>query len=355
VLWSRIGPYDLTDLDALLWKERKLFEYWAYRATIVLTEDYPIHAWLMRQYPRPIHSQGKRTLSWLEQNPALRRHVLGELRRRGPLRLRDFEDRAVSGWESSGWTNERNVDRMLDILWTQGKVFPVDRTSGAKAWDLAERILPDWTPRRRLSDRGLTRLAAPRSLRALGVATMNQIKNSFTTNRYPELATVLNELERSKLIERVRLAEGEQELRGPFFVHVDDLPLVERLEAGEWEPRTTLLSPFDNLVIDRARTEMWWGFHYRMEIYVPREKRTFGYYSLPILHGDRLIGQMEPVMDRRRDALVISSVHAEPGAPMKGSTARAIRAAMDDLARFLGANSIEVPAKIPRGWGAIAY
>jgi len=185
------------------------------------------------------------------------------------------------------------------------------------------------------------------------VATPTQVKNNFTINRYPELPDVIQELERAGRIERVTLVDGERELRGPWFVHAEDLALLDRLEAGEWEPRTTLLSPFDNLIIDRARAELWWDFAYRMEIYVPKDQRRFGYYSLPILHGDRLMGQVEPVMDRRRGALVVNAVHAEPNAAMDTSTALAIRRTIEDLATFTGAASIEVPATVPRGWGRI--
>jgi hypothetical protein len=354
VLWSRVGPYPLEDLDTLLWTERRLFEYWAHAASIVLTEDYPIHAWLMRRYPREVHSYGRRVKAWLADNDALRRYVLGELRRRGRLRLRDFEDRSVTGWESGGWTNDRNVDRMLDVLWTQGKILPIERSSSGKYWDLAERVLPPWTPRRALTDLQLTRAAAPRALRALGVATPRQITASFVAGRYPQLERVLPELERDGTFVRVDVANPEAKpIPGPWFVHAEDLPLLDDLEAGAWEPRTTLLSPFDNLIIDRARTSWVWGFDYRMEIYVPKAKRRFGYYSLPILHGERLVGQVEPVRDRDRGRLVVASLHAEPGAPRDGATGRAIRGAVEELATFVGAGSIEVTATVPRGWGAV--
>jgi hypothetical protein len=354
VLWSRVGPFALADLDALLWTERRLFEYWAHAASIVLTEDYPIHAWLMRRYPREVHSYGRRVKAWLAENAALRRHVLGELRRRGRLRLRDFEDRSVTGWESGGWTNDRNVDRMLDVLWTQGRIFPIERSSSGKYWDLAERVLPPWTPRRALTDLQLTRAAAPRALRALGVGTPRQIAGSFVVGRYPQLDRVLRELERDGTVVHVDVANpGAKPVPGPWFVHGEDVALLDDLEGGAWEPRTTLLSPFDNLIIDRGRTEWLWGFAYRMEIYVPKAKRRFGYYSLPILHGDRLIGQIEPVRDRGREVLVIGSLHAEPGAPRDAATGAAIRRAVEDLATFTGAGAIEVRAAIPRGWGAV--
>ncbi len=352
VLWSRLGPYALEDLDRLMWQERRLFEYWAHMASIVLTEDYPIHHLLMRQYPHRGWRTGlrQRTAQWLDENRALRRYVLTRLRREGPLRLRDFQDRSVTGWESSGWTDDRNVDRMLDILWTQGRIMVVGRDGIQKVWDLAERWLPGWTPRERLSEREVVRRAAQRSLRALGVARARDIERHFTIRRYPGLHDVLTELEKRGVIERVRIIHDGAEWPGPWFVHSEDLPLLDALQAGEWEPRTTLLSPFDNLIIDRDRTELLFDFRFRMEIYVPKEKRQYGYYVLPILHGDKLIGRIDPMLDRQRKRLTVHAVHLEPGAPSGGGSGRAVAETVEDLARFLGAAGIDYGRNVPTGW-----
>ncbi|MDP8956932.1 MAG: winged helix DNA-binding domain-containing protein [Actinomycetota bacterium] len=352
VLWSRLGPYALSDLDTVLWKERRLFEYWAHMASIVLTEDYPIHHLLMRQYPYRGWRSGlrQRTAQWLEDNRALRRYVLTRLRREGPLRLRDFEDRAVTGWQSSGWNLDRNVDRMLDILWTQGRIMVVGRDGIQKIWDLAERWLPDWTPRARLSEREVVRRAAQRSLRALGVARRRDIERHFTVFRYPGLRDILPELEKRGVIQQVRISGRAGDWPGPWYVHASDLPLLDALEADHWEPRTTLLSPFDNLIIDRDRTELLFGFRFRMEIYVPKEKRQYGYYVLPILHGDELIGRVDPMMDRQQRRLIVNSLHAEPQAPGNAETGEAIAHALRELARFLGGDDIEYRGDVPAAW-----
>jgi hypothetical protein len=207
VLWSRLGPYDVADLDALLWQERRLFKYWAHAASIVLTEDYPIHQYLMRLRTKRLASPSGsafigRLSAWMKANEVLRRHVLSRLRHRGPLALREFEDRAVTGWRSGGWTTGRNVERMLSTLWIQGKVMVAGRAGLEKRWDLAEQWLADWTPRERLSDREVVWKAAQRSLRALGVATPRQIGNHFTVGRYPGLVEILDEMERRRVIER---------------------------------------------------------------------------------------------------------------------------------------------------------
>jgi uncharacterized protein len=348
VLSSRLGRFDPADLEALLWRDRRLFEYWARAAAIVCTEDYSIHTLLMRRYPSDRNAHSRRMRAWLAANQALRRSILGQLRASGPLPTSAIEDRSETAWQSSGWTAGRNVDRMLDVLWTQGRIMVAGRQGRQRVWDLTEHCLPAWAPTRRPPEREVVRLAAQRSLRALGVATARDIDRHFTAGRYPDLAAALAGLERAGRVEQVRLTGDGAEHPGPWYVHADDLLLLERLRSGDWRPRTTLLSPFDNLLIDRERTERLFGFHFRMEIYVPRPARRYGYYVLPILHGDRLVGRVDPAMDRARNRLVVHAVHAEPDAP--ASAAPAVATAVGDLAGFLGADGVELRQPPPRVW-----
>jgi uncharacterized protein len=345
VLWSRLGRYDLADLDGLLWRDRRLFEYWAHAAAIVCTDDYPIHSLLMRRYPSARHAQLR---AWLADNQALRRSILRQLRAGGPLPTRALEDRAATDWQSSGWTPGRNVDRMLDLLWTQGRIMVAGRQGQQRVWDLAERCLPPWAPTRRPPEREVVRLSAQRSLRALGVATARDIDRSFTAGRYPGLPSVLAGLQRSGQVEQVRLTADGAERPGPWFVHTDDLPLLDRLESGDWRPRTTLLSPFDNLIINRERTERLFGFSFRMEIYVPRAARRYGYYVLPVLHGDRLIGRVDPALDRATGRLVVHAIHPEPDAP--ASAGPAVATALGELAGFVGATGLDLRQPPPEVW-----
>jgi len=345
VLWSRLGRYDLADLDGLLWRDRRLFEYWAHAAAIVCTDDYPIHSLLMRRYPSARHAQLR---AWLADNQALRRSILRQLRAGGPLPTGALEDRAATDWQSSGWTQGRNVDRMLDLLWTQGRIMVAGRQGQQRVWDLAERCLPPWAPTRRPPEREVVRLSAQRSLRALGVATARDIDRSFTAGRYPGLPSVLAGLQRSGQVEQVRLTANGAERPGPWFVHADDLPLLDRLASGDWRPRTTLLSPFDNLIINRERTERLFGFSFRMEIYVPKAARRYGYYVLPILHGDRLIGRVDPALDRATGRLVVHAIHPEPDAP--ASAGPAVATALGELAGFVGATGLDLRQPPPEVW-----
>ncbi len=345
VLRSRLGAFDLRALESLLWEERFLFEYWAHAASIVLTEDYPIHAAMMQKYRES-------PSAWFRENEELRAHIMSEIGEKGPLPSRFFEDRSRAGWESTGWTSGRNVSRMLDHLWTRGELMVAGRSGGQKLWDHAERCLPSWTLREALPEDEVTRRAAVKAIRALGVAQPAHIRQHFTRGRYPALPAVLADLEASGTVQQARIQADGAAWRGPWYVHVDDLPLLEHLDTDGWEPRTTLLSPFDNLICDRKRTELLFNFRYRIEIYVPAGKRKYGYYVLPILHEDRLIGRIDPMMDRKQGVLRVNAVYAEADTPDSPETARAVGGAIEDLATFLGAARIEYSDRVPPIWRA---
>jgi uncharacterized protein len=348
VLWSRLGNYDRAHFDHLMWQERKLFEYWAHCASIVLTEDYPLYSPMMQGY-----QWSERTRTWVKQNEKLKRYILAAIRRRRPILSRVLEEDGLypKAWVSTGWTSGRNISRMLDFLWINGKIMVAGRAGGQKLWDLSERCLPDWTPRERLPEREVVRRAAQKSLRALGVATPKQIAQHFTRGRYPNLKKVLAELKAEGRIIPVEIKEGGSVWPGEWYIHAEDEPLLTQLSDGQYEPRTTLLSPFDNLICDRARTQMLFNFKYTIEIYVPKHKRQYGYYVLPILNGDRLIGRVDPVMDRASGRLVVNAVYAEPGTPTTRKAARAITGAVEDLGRFLGAKEIVYdPSRVPETW-----
>jgi hypothetical protein len=285
----------------------------------------------------------------MELNAKLRRSVLSELRRQGPLRLRDFTDRSVEGWESSGWTRDRNVDQMVRFLWIQGKVMVSDRNGLEKWWDLTERVLPETVRRQRLRDTQVARRAIELSLRCLGVGTPAHVRGHFT-HGYPGLASILQGFERSGLVERVEVLRDGGRLPGVWYVHRDDVPLLERIERGWWEPRTTMLSPFDNLLHDCKRLLDIFGLDYKMEIYVAAVKRRHGYYSMPVLDGDRFVARVDPAADRAGSRLLVHNVAPEPGVRADRASSIAVSTAVEDLAAWLGATSVEVADRVPVAW-----
>lgn len=352
VVGSRVSGFDPKHLDRLLWRDHSVYEYWAHAASIVLSEDHPIHAWYMRQYLRDDGSAwNRRRLDWMAANAKLKRSVLAQVRRDGPVLARRISGGLTGeSWRSSGWTNERNVDRMLGFLWASGRVMVAGREGIQKLWDLTERVLPADAPRERLSDLEVTRRAVDRSLRGLGVGTAKHIKSHFTRDRYPELTRVLAEFERTGRIERVVVAHDGAPMPGTWYVHGDDMPVLERIERGRWEPRATMLSPFDNLIADRARAELLFDLSYRMEIYVPKAKRRYGYYSMPVLDGDRFVARVDPAMDRANGRLLIRAVHAEPDVRTTIESGRPVAGAVRDLASWLGATDIELDGSVPAAW-----
>jgi uncharacterized protein len=317
VLWSRLGPFDRGELDRLLWTERALFEYSAF---IYPVRDLSVHAARMRAYPSDDvlgPARARKVHGWLEANVEFERYVLAELRRRGPLRSRELEDRSLVPWSSSGWTSGKNVSQMLEFLWGQGKVLVAGRDGGERVWDLSGRVLPQ------LGEvEPLDRWAGQRG-RALVSARAAGVWQPFSWWR-----RAARELAESGAVERVQI-EG---LAGEWYAHPD------ALADDGWEPGVTLLSPFDPLIRDRERTQALWDFEFRLEIYVPKAKRRHGYFVLPLLDGDELVGRIDPLFDRKTGRLVVNAVHPEPG-----RRKLRLEEPLERLATFLGATAIELP------------
>jgi uncharacterized protein YcaQ len=335
VPFSRIGPYDRVLLDRLSFEDRSLFHYFAHAASLVLTEDFPIHAGSMRPYRDRTDTWGLRIQSWMEENQDLRDQILEQIGTRGPLRSRDFPNTARTDWRSSGWTEGRSVNRMLDFLWVEGVLTVAGRIGQERLWDLSERWFPEWTPRERLTPEERSDRAVQHSLRALGVATARHVSQYFLRahqrGRFHDLPGSLARLAASGAVLPAKVTGW----KGDWYFHRDSLPLLD----AAWQPSTVLLSPFDNLIADRDRTRQLFDFDYTIEIYVPAAKRKRGYYAMPILAGDRIIGTVDPRYDRPSRALIVNRVALEPGEKF---TAPA-RAAVADLARFVGAERVVYP------------
>jgi uncharacterized protein YcaQ len=285
VLWSRLGAYDVAELDRLLWDERKLFEWNAYIRPI---EDLPlIRARMRRKTGKYVWE--RRGTEFLQTNAAYKRYVLKELERRGPLLSRELDDDSVRTWKSHGWYGTRNTSVLLDILHGRGVVAIVGRRNGQRLWDLAERWYPETET---VSLREADRQLAEARFRALGV----------------------------------RLTPKGWE------AHPD-------ATDGPVPDRVTFLSPFDRLIHDRDRAEALFDFRYRLEMYVPKAKREYGYYVLPILVGDRIVGRVEPRFDRKTKSLEVLGAW--------GNTSR-VDEALASLAAWLGAERIEMQQEIAK-------
>jgi uncharacterized protein YcaQ len=193
------------------------------------------------------------------------------------------------------------------------------------------------------------RWAAEISLRALGIGRASDIGRHFIAGKYQNLAAALLALEKKGRIMPLRVKDAEGSWPATWYVHTDDLALLSRIETGEWSPRTTLLSPFDNLIRDRARSRLMFGFDFKMEIYVPSLKRQYGYYTMPVLHEDRLVARVDPAFDRKLKRLSIRAISIEPGCEDAG-VAQSTREAIGQLGTFVGASAIDLTGRVPSGW-----
>ena len=348
VLWSRLGPYDPAELDRLTFDEAQLFEYWAHCASIVPATDYPLHTARMRHYRTRAHASN----TWIDANPRLYRHIIDRLRIDGPLPTDAFDDLADVPWQSSGWNDNRNPAMMLSLLWARGEVMIAGRAQRRRLWQLTEHYLPAEVRQETLTDAEIEHRAVVRALEALGVGTARHVREHFLRGRYPNLAETLDALVDDGTVQPVTVhdADGSPLGKEPWYMATSRRPDLARIRAGAWTPRTTLLSPFDNLICDRTRTAQLFDFDYRVEIYVPKAKRQFGYYVLPILHGDRFIGRLDLQMDRKQHRLVVNAGYREADAPDDETTAAQVAAAITSLAGFLDAAAVDVTGPMPAPW-----
>ncbi|MBX3000585.1 MAG: YcaQ family DNA glycosylase [Caldilineaceae bacterium] len=351
VLWSRLGPFDPTLLDRLQ-EDRLIFESWAHCASFVRTEDFPLFAHWKRRESTSGGAWGQRVRDWVAANDDLRQHILDRLAEEGPLTTGDFEDLAAVAWESTGWSSGRSVTRMLDFLHDRGQVMAIGRNGNAKFWHLTEKWLPDWVDHEPWTEEDVVRLSAGRSLRALGIATPKQIKNHFIRNQYPDLPQRLAELAAVGTILPAQIVDRETVWPGEWFIHGESLPVLDAIRRGDWQPRTVFLSPFDNLICDRQRTESLFNFNYRIEIYVPKEKRQYGYYVLPILHGERFIGRMDSQLNRKTGIYQIYAIYPESEDYVTTEAGAAIAHSLRELMIFIGAKSLALGEQIPAPWRA---
>jgi uncharacterized protein YcaQ len=280
VLYSRLGPsYDRAELDRLLWEDKALFEW---NAFVYPIERLPEVRARIRSFRRSRRTRSERwAREFLTENRAFKRYVLRELERNGPMLSRDLEDRSKGERSRHRWWGARKVGLMLLSLHLYGEVTVVGRQGQQRLWDLTERW---WPETETISAREAERRRDELAFRTQGV----------------------------------RLARGE------WVAHPDAVD-------GPVPDRAVLLSPFDRLVYDRDRAEALWGFRYRLEMFVPKAKREYGYYVLPLLVGDELVGRAEPRFDRRTGTLELLGAW--------GDTSR-LDEALDELREWLAGDRL---------------
>lgn len=317
VLWSRIGDFELEWLTDLL-AERRLFEYWSHEACFLPIEHYGYYRRLALENQKGwmIHSR-----TWLDENPHALTEVMTALRENGKARSSDFER---TDGQKGGWWNRKDQKHALECLYNLGEVVIVGREKFQRIYALREQALPEWDDAHIPSHEETVDDLTAKAVAALGVATPLWANDYFRSSRRETLDAVDRLLARGVL--KPVAVEGWDQ---PLVYHADNDALIRRAAAGDLQPmRTHLLSPFDPIVWDRARLGALFDFDYRIECYTPAPKRKYGYFSLPILHRDEMVGRFDAKAHRKDGVFEIKALHLEPGVTPDDSL-------RDELAREL--------------------
>lgn len=362
VLWSRLGAYPQRLLEEALSPRRDIFEYWSHAASILPMRDYPYYRGEMLRSvgsePTLWHGQ------WVREHADVLRETLEAIRARGPMASADFENptdaRRMERWE---WYGPKESRRALDVLWLQGELMVHSRRAGQKVFDLRERVLAEAIGVAPLDETCLPDAHqridhfVRQTTRALGILTPSWLWDYYRlgerdarnhthatgNGRRARAQALLDALAREGALIPARI-EGLDE---PAYLAAERLADVELLRGGDTPARTTLLSPFDSLIWDRARARALFGYEVCFEAYVVPEKRRYGYYSLAILHRGRLVGRLDPKFERRERRLIVRALHLEPGVTPDADLLDGLSGALRELATFLGAETVTVERADP--------
>ena len=332
VLWTRLPTtYEASQLDRAQGEERQLLEYWSHAAAYLPMEDYRFCL------PRMAASR-RRHAAWLRAHKTLTQRVMQRIRAEGPLRAADFE--AEPGHRAGPWWDWKPAKLALEYLFHAGDLLVTYRRGFQKYFDLAERVLPSHVTTTRPTPLAYGRHLMRRTLDCHGLATEKEI-----TYLKPYARTAVRQAVQAMTEQGALLPVTVEGLQEVYFVqpdHLEQTLTVSPVSAPTAAP-VRLLSPFDNLVIQRKRLQQLFGFHYQIECYVPAAKRQFGYFCLPILWDERFVGRVDPKAHRSTGRLEVLSCSVDSELHGKADFWMAFSQALQTFATFNGCTSVMWP------------
>ncbi len=352
-IWSRHGNYPLSTFDELAFHpgQRRLFEGWYHAACYVPLQEYRY------QIPRQRHlrENGHHWYTeWIEK-PGHRELVEAareRIRAEGGLRASDFEhDGAPRGSlsPSGGWCDWKPAKVALEHLYAFGDLMIANRVKFQRVYDLTDRVLPPWVDTTEPAAAERDRFWVERGAKAMGVG-LPRNPGDITWMKITTSRPIVKELIQDGVLIEI---QGDT-VNGPqtLIMHRDNLPLLEQAASGEIRAeRTTFLNPWDNFWWAQDRDEALWGFKHLIELYVPAPKRIYGYYLMPILHKDRLVGRLDPKLERKTGTLRLKALYLEPGIAPDEQLVSDVAAAMRDFMKFHGAKDLVIEAGNPPEFG----
>ncbi len=320
VLWSRLGDYNPRWLDDLL-AEGALFEYWSHAACFLPIEEYPLY--------RHLHGDwlGGRARKWLEEHRTVAETVLKHIQAHGETRSSDFER---TGGQKTKWFDWKDEKIALEYLFLSGELMVRKRHNFQRIYDLSERVFADFNKLADVSPADAHDQFVLNTIQALGVTKAEWIADYFRLYK-ADVNAALKRLE-----EQGRLTKVEVEgWNAPGYIHPANRKQVEAAAKGDIpRSKTTFLSPFDPLVWDRKRALDLFNFDYKIEVYTPAPKRKYGYFTLPILYNNALIGRIDPKAHRKEGIFEVRALHLEPGVVVDDALVAEVRSALQACAAW---------------------
>lgn len=343
VLWSRLGSYDPADFYSQIYgPRRRLFEGWQHAASIIPLTEYRY------QKPRQRTLQAEPSdwyYRWLSENnnSELLTQVLDRVREEGGLRASDFK---YEGPKRGSWWDWKPAKMSLEYHFAFGNLMVSDRPNFQRVYDLTSRVLPDWVDQIEPTRDQRDRFWIERGVRALGVCNPVQAAD-YTWMKLGRARPIIMDLIKEGILVEIE-AELMDAQTGTLLVHRENLAHLERAAAGEIQPdRTTFLSPFDSLFWARQRDRMLWGFRQSLEAYLPSSKRTYGYFCLPILYKDLLVGRLDPKLERKDNRLIIKALYLEPAVRPDDELVFAVATSLGDFMSFHKATDLTIDRSEP--------
>jgi uncharacterized protein YcaQ len=347
VPWSRMGTYLPDDLDTLIFgPERRLFEGWEHAATIIPLTEYCYqkpHQRNLREHPTNWYTK------WLDGHVQKEfvPQVLERIHLEGPLKVSNFES---NGHQGGTWWNWRPAKVALEFLYSFGELMIANRVNFQRVYDLTERVLPKWVENFEPTIEERDRFWVERGAKALGVCTARQT-GDYTWMKVTKSRPAVEALVKDGILIPIKgkMMDGNH---ADLLIHRDNLVLIKQAADGALKAeRTTFLSPFDNMFWAARRDEMFWGFHKSLEAYIPAQKRIYGYFCLPILYHDQLVGRFDPKLDRKSGRLILRALYLEPRIKPDDELIKAIAISMHDFMAFHGANELVIEHSEPKVFG----
>jgi uncharacterized protein YcaQ len=335
-LWSRLGAYDEQNLHNLAYRDKRVFEGWGHAMCYLPYKDwrYFIHASKERAKEFDVHK------GWFGRvEPELAEKVLERIRKEGPLGSKDFE----GSKPSSGWWGWKPAKRALEALFSGGYLMVANRVGFQRIFDLTERVLPAGVELDAPSEEERIRFFILRTLGCLGAVKPGDIRSYYhhwcvkLGKTGKELQSILDTMHRESEVSKIQV----ENLKHPYFCLPEDSTRLESLEKDFDLPGCRFLCLFDSLLWQGDRVKDLFGFERSLEIYVKPEERRYGYYTMPILFGDRLVGRIDPKLDRKNHTLLIRGVWHEEGFQSTEEYENEFQKTMESFAQFHEADKIE--------------